>query len=258
MCFINEVHTGGSATNAIELNVVNAGVAARAMRIDADLDAHFYDDVDAVGKIKTSSRLELEDPGAGTGVVSMEALAGTVDYYLRWPATLPTANQVLSVDSVVGNVVSLEYVTGSGGSVDSHVCYNTGAGFGSGDTAIRRVDNLESSSGTDITGAASGTNGTSFTINTAGVYTADYCDYHGSATSTWGISVNADSSGRDTAIGSLTEAQGKLFRVQVNGATLNCASRTRRYAVNDVIRPHGDTTQDGTGTFVRMCVTRVN
>lgn len=122
MCFVNESHTGGSSTGHVEVIVASAGVMAKAAQFDADLDAHFYADADVAddftvtGNIRAKTNLELEDPGAGTNVVSLEAVAGTVEYKLTLPVSLPTANQVLSVDSVVGNTVSLEYANNGSGS----------------------------------------------------------------------------------------------------------------------------------------------
>jgi hypothetical protein len=54
--------------------------------------------------------VRLVSPATGeTGYVGLRSTAGTVSYTLSMPATLPTANQILSVSSITGGSVSLTW-----------------------------------------------------------------------------------------------------------------------------------------------------
>ncbi len=54
--------------------------------------------------------VRLVSPAAGeTGYVGLRSTAGTVSYTLSMPATLPSANQILSVSSITGGSVSLTW-----------------------------------------------------------------------------------------------------------------------------------------------------
>ena len=77
------------------------------------------------------------------------------------------------------------------GGVQSMVRLNTGNGFGSTNTAIRRFTNVVTNQGNDITYADSATLGASFTINTPGVYSISYTDSL-STQNVIGISLNSN------------------------------------------------------------------
>ena len=112
---------------------------------------------------------------------------------------------------------------------------NTQAGYGSTGTKIPYYTNTPTNTPNGhFTVSNSATNGLSITINTAGIY---------SVSVSWdtgvqyvGLSLNA--SATTTDLSALTAAQ--ILAIEyVNGAgEARQASVTRRFAVNDVIRPH--------------------
>jgi hypothetical protein len=102
----------------------------------------------------------------------------------------PTASRVTALSFAADGTPAF-----AKGPLASMARVNTNNGVGSTNTAIRRWSNITNGvngcviQGTDITVADSATLGTSFTVNTAGVYAMMYCDNFAS-TSTFGISLN--------------------------------------------------------------------
>lgn len=166
-----------------------------------------------------------------------------------------TDGQALVADSASSGGIKWATVTAS--APNSYSWYSTGAGHGSTNTKIRRIETSVASNGSDITYASSSTAGSSWTINTAGVYTIDYTEIAGSAGAQFGISIN--SAQLTTGVGSITNANRLAFVEQaITGSNLQ-VSATIRCAVNDVIRPHTDGTASTTterGTNFR--ITRVS
>jgi hypothetical protein len=79
--------------------------------------------------------------------------------------------------------------------LESEVMVDTGNGFGSGNTKVRRFANVDINVGSDITYADSATDGASFTINTNGIYTISYTDYRGDSGDSAGVAVNSSTLG---------------------------------------------------------------
>lgn len=112
---------------------------------------------------------------------------------------------------------------------------NTQAGYGSTATAIPYYTNQPTNNPNGhFTVSNSATNGLSITINTAGIYS--FAVSFDTAVQYAGLSLNASS--LTTAIGSL--AAGAILGIAyLDGAgSAVQISVTRRFAVNDVIRPH--------------------
>lgn len=225
-----------------------------------------------------SSTLKM---GANLTVTATASVSGTNsgDITLAAVGSSPNANGA----SLSGQVLNLQpfsstqpgVVTASGGGTSNflradgtwaapsgsgigtqYVVAYSGNGFGSTNTKIRRF-NTSATTGTDITYADSATNGASFTINTAGIYSICYNDYNAGGGFFAGISLN--SSNNTTNIETLTYAQGKRASAtaQAGGGANNGPSccRTMPLAVNDVIRPHtnGSGTNNDDNTIFTIC-----
>jgi len=140
---------------------------------------------------------------------------------------IPTSNRPASIS----NVITPQ--TGD----DSYVRVYTANGYGSTATKVRRFTTTADSSGPAITYADSAANGSTFTINTSGVYNVTYTDRL-AAVGTIGISKN--SAQLTTDISSITEAT-KLAQVTVGGSSYSSSCSWTGYLnIGDVVRPHGD------------------
>jgi len=111
----------------------------------------------------------------------------------------------------------------------------TANGQGSTNTAIRRFSNTLTNTGSDITYADSATLGSSFTINTNGIYAISYSDsFNGSGQ--MGISLN--SSQGTTSIGSITDTNRIAYANTTAANVSSTASATLYLPSGSVIRPH--------------------
>lgn len=134
----------------------------------------------------------------------------------------------------------------------SSVSVDTANGYGSTNTMIRRFANLTTPTvGTGITYTDSPTDGASFTISVAGVYSITYND----TASAYGVSLN--STHLTTSVVSLSSAE----RLMMGG--LNSAGQSVQVSfaiplqANDVIRPHTSGTTTGTMP-VQFSITQIN
>lgn len=136
---------------------------------------------------------------------------------------------------------------------DNEIIVNTGNGYGSTDTMVRRFTTSERSSGGAITRATSATTGDTFTINESGIYAIVYSDTWTSA-GTIGISLN--STQKTTSIASITAANRLgIGSCAANGfVTVSCV---KRLSAGDVIRAHSDSVVAGTGATTRFQITKV-
>lgn len=135
----------------------------------------------------------------------------------------------------------------------SYSWYSTAAGHGSTNTKIRRIETLVSSAGSDITYASSAASGSTWTINTAGVYGIDYIEIPGAANAQIGISKN--SAELTTGIGSITNATRIAFVEQPATGLQNNVYAKVYCLPGDVIRAHTDGTASTTterGTNFRI------
>jgi len=126
---------------------------------------------------------------------------------------------------------------------NSMVRLHTANGYGSTNTTIRRWTTTVANVGADITYADSAANGSTFTINTPGVYAISYSDSF-SAGSSMGISLN--SSQLTTGISSITTAD--ILSVMTASAANfgGFVSSVVSLVAGDVIRAHTNGTTTGT------------
>lgn len=126
---------------------------------------------------------------------------------------------------------------------DHVVTVETGNGWGSTNTKIRRYTTTQVNTGTAITYADSATLGASFTINQHGLYEIHSLDTGGSAV---GASVN--SAQLTTNISSITGTN-RICWAATYAASQGSVTRTARLSVGDVVRPHayGDSTNTVVG-----------
>lgn len=149
--------------------------------------------------------------------------------------------------------------SGGGSFTNSEVIVDTGNGYGSTNTKIRRWTNARVNTGTDITYADSATNGGSFTINTAGVYAITAHDSNGTGITKLGITVN-DSAMTTNLDTPLTYAQGlRSHNIPTQGDNGSWAhvSWTGYLAVNDVVRQHDNGTNTAGNSQCMFSIVRV-
>ena len=161
--------------------------------------------------------------------------AGTIPYQTAADTTamlaVGTAGQVLQTNGAGAP----SWATISAGVGDHEIIVNTGGGFGSTNTRIRRFTTIESSVGTDITYADSATLGASFTINTTAIYAISYTERFNSA-NYFGISVN--STELSTTINTITGTDRVALQYMDSGNGAMSVSVTVRLAAGDVVRAH--------------------
>lgn len=137
----------------------------------------------------------------------------------------------------------------------SIVTRSTGAGHGSTNTFVRRIETTVGTDvGSDITYASSASAGTSFTINTTGIYSVQYSDERSGGVLQMGISLN--SSQLTTSIISINAADRIAY--SANGDSgMTHTSIVRRFVAGDIIRPHTDANASSTSSLIYMTVARV-
>ena len=122
--------------------------------------------------------------------------------------------------------------------MNSAVWLNTQNGYGSSSTAIYRYTNVVSNNGTSITYADSATLGSTFTINTAGMYSMSMWFNVGSGGGEVAFSLNST----QLTTRALSITVSTRLGLAYTGAADNIVScsTTGYFAVNDVIRPVGN------------------
>lgn len=141
---------------------------------------------------------------------------------------------------------------------DIELYLDTGNGLGAVNTAIRRFTNSRRDTlGAYATYADSANDAASVTITStgAGVWAVQYTD-QSSAAQTHGVSLN--SAVLTTSIVSVTYAQGKRAEASCNAGGSALAAWTGRLVNGDVIRPHGNGSNDGTGNRVIFHMIRLS
>lgn len=222
----------------------------------------------AIGKFGSSSDVQLYRQNLNLNDIA-SVLTGTDDptsvaksapqgsVYLRTGASGGTA--YVKQDS--GSSTNWTELGGGGTGPRSQVILNSGDGYGSSSTRIRRFLNIESTSGSDLTVNQSSTLGDNVTVNTDGLYHIAYCDGTSSGTSeTMGISLNASGADLTTNIVSIAAAK-RLGVASVVGSANRyaCVGVTIFLSASDVIRAHNNGTGiDATAAPVRLQVTMVN
>ncbi|MEQ1888653.1 MAG: hypothetical protein ABL951_05665 [Alphaproteobacteria bacterium] len=165
---------------------------------------------------------------------------------------------VSAVSTTQFKLTRIKYDGTAQASVGDHgVIVNTGNGYGSTNTKIRRYTTTQSSAGTAITYADSAANGGSFTINETGVYAFTVIDYETGVTGAK-IGVSVNSAQLTTNIESITAAN----RLALAQGTVNpqhfSASGVARLVAGDVIRVHNDGAATGTSDYVAFHIRKVS
>ena len=205
--------------------VMNAGATNTAITVNTSLFS--AGDTLEILNISTSGTCTIT---AGTATV---ATAGSLALGLNQSGTLYFTSAGVSVFQANGVTASAP---------TSRIWLHTHNGFGSSSTHIPRYTTTVVNSGSDITYADSASLGSTFTINTAGIY-AISCQIPGPIAAHAYVGISLNSSELTTAIQSITAAN----RLAINRTTSAGGERhfpvahiTFYFAVNDVIRPHTD------------------
>jgi hypothetical protein len=172
---------------------------------------------------------------SGTTMYSTTARTGVACRLIgRIKSTQATAGTWASAPSEISLV---PFVKGN----QNFVRVDTGNGFGSTNTKIRRYSNNPEAVGSAITYADSSTNGASFTINENGMYFVLYNEQMSAATSReFGISRNSNQ--LTTSIGNITKAHRFAYMQPPAATTYNQVTAMIPCVVGDVIRPHNEGT----------------
>jgi hypothetical protein len=125
---------------------------------------------------------------------------------------------------------------------DSSIRLNTGNGYGSTNTAIKRFSNVVENLGSDITYADSATLGASFTANSDGIYNISYTEQVSVAAY---IGLSKNSSQLSTAIFNISTADRLSMASPASAGYNGVVSWSGYLAKGDVIRAHNDGVAQG-------------
>ncbi len=188
----------------------------------------------------TPTGLQISNTPAGTiAATTVQAALNELDTDKQ--ATLVSGTNIKTIDGT--SLLGSGDITRSPG--DHYIKVTTASGHGSTNNKIRIFSALESSAGTHVTRATSGTNGDSYTIAAGGdgLYAIMYLDNTGATSKPHGISKN--SAQLTTAIDSITAANrlGITWSGPDEAVMLTVCTRL---VAGDVIRPHSNGDQDET------------
>jgi hypothetical protein len=137
------------------------------------------------------------------------------------------------------------------------VVVDSGNGFGSTNTKVRRFSNIRKQLGSDITYADSATAGGSFTINTPGVYAIAFSDKYGAGACELGITVNGTA--LTTSPSGTTYAQGiRAHSYSATSAFVGQCTVTLNLSAGDVVRAMGDGNNNGTTPQTMFTITKIS
>lgn len=160
-----------------------------------------------------------------------------------------TAEHTVEGDLSITGVLAGNAVPGS------EVWLETGNGFGSTNTRIRRFTNSVVNTGSDITYADSATLGATFTINQDGIYAIDAVDSNTAAAFKHGISVNSNQLTTDIGIITASHRLGFAHTSAANFFTQ--VSAVARLSSGDVVRAHSQTGTNGATSGVMFRITQL-
>lgn len=212
----NVVGQDGSVGSALAANTANYGMSLlRVSGSTTDIDIVFGNN----GRI----------PGTTYGGNGLD-WSGVTSLY--WRVLIVRSGQAVGfgqADAVngIGGLTVLPY---------SMIRLNTGNGFGSTNTKIRRFTTTVQTVGSDITYADSATLGATFTINRAGVYSISFTDRCSAIATIIGISKN--STQLTTNIDTITAADRLVVQNSFTTNAMSNVSVTVVLAAGDVIRAH--------------------
>lgn len=141
--------------------------------------------------------------------------------------------------------------------IESEVTVDSGNGYGSTNTKVRRYSNIRKNTGTAITYADSSTNGASFTINEAGAYSIHANDGISAGAAVIGITVNG--SALTTSLTTpITYAQGLRGWAHGPSAGTSSVTVTLNLAVGDIVRPQDNGTNNNTDSLSMFTITQIS
>lgn len=133
----------------------------------------------------------------------------------------------------------------------SFVKVTTANGFGSTRTGVRRFTTVLSQVGSDITYADSAANGSSFTINTDGIYAITYVDSSTGAAD-YGVSINTADNGQPSNLADI------LLEVTSSSAShRDGPSFIQPLVAGSVLRPYSSATSTGSTGKAWFMITRI-
>ena len=146
--------------------------------------------------------------------------------------------------------------SGGGGaaSFTAEIVIKNASGFGSSAGGIRKLTTIITSTGTDITYANSASAGTTFTINTTGVYFISYSDGNSTGEQYSGISLNATSGEQNDIISNIADT--KILAMTLAQGITN-KTTIRSLTAGDIVRPHGSGAGDYTTEGVFFHIKRI-
>lgn len=131
---------------------------------------------------------------------------------------------------------------------------NTGNGFGSTNTTIRRFSTTVVNTGTGITYADSSTLGATFTVTEAGIYSISYSDGFNAAAA-FGVSLN--STQLTTSIATITAADRLCLSVTSAADYHQTVGVTLTLSVGDVIRAHASAAESANPARSQFTIQRI-
>lgn len=142
------------------------------------------------------------------------------------------------------------------GGGDNEITLNTGNGYGSTNTQIRRYTTAQRSAGSAMTYADSATLGASITINESGLYEIYMQDYDAASTAAvFGFSVNTTTP--TTTIQTIAASERGGMEISSSNGTPGSLCRTLLLSVGDVVRPHNGTLCSRTTALVLFSIRKV-
>lgn len=194
---------------------------------------------------------------SGTGTITLDPNASELIDGAATSLMYPGECRIVQCTGAALNSVVITPAIGN-----HYVSVNTGNGYGSTNTKIRKFTTTLGSAGTAITYATSATLGASFTINEPGLYAITYVDGRTTAVASvgkFGLSLNTASPTTEiqTQTTAVRLAMTSLY-TDAGVSSVGCVSIVTRLVAGDVVRPHaGTNAPDETTDIVSMIVRKV-
>lgn len=204
-----------------------------------------------VASTTTSKFNVLKDFAIGGGKFVVTASSGDLNINSgKFTVAAATGDTAVS-----GNLAVTGTLTGGLVQAQSRVYVNTGNGYGSTNTKIRRFTTTVTNTGTGITYADSAANGGTFTINEAGYYACKHEDALSTGAAPIGISQNSNQ--LTTSLTVITAAHRVACSSTMVAGLIGESSCVIRCAVGDVIRAHDNGTCDGVAATTTFSIEKI-